>query len=144
MASEVRRWILEMGAKRGGNGAGAAGVGTGTGEKDGRNYLLTARVERVRKIERGRGSCSGRVAFVESAPLDAGEDGQVRNVLLFGTPKTKHIPASVPGEEALKPGVLIGVHKGLAWEIELDRLEGPGKEKWLVCMEWDLLDSTST
>ena len=104
-------------------------------------------------MRRGALGSSGPVAFLE-VMCDGGSDesspqSRLRNILLFGTPRSKsalgpennHIPD-------LQPDSLVGVYKGLVWEIELDDMmidsrsgfESDGdKQQWLICMEWDLI-----
>lgn len=141
MAAEVRSWILEMGTKR------EQLIPTPNP-----NYLLMVRVENVRQ---GGLGTSGPVAFVVgscvglSGEQDA-KDEDSRNILLFGVPRSRPEGLSAEGVPELKAGNLIGVHRGLVWEIELDKVDSqePGStddssaemEKWLVCMEWDLIE----
>ncbi|RJE18358.1 hypothetical protein PHISCL_09306 [Aspergillus sclerotialis] len=154
MAAEVRSWILEMGTKREQLPPDAVN----------QNYLLTARVEDAR---RGGFGSSGPVTFVVGRCVRAsGGEGSGfaqqddRNIVLFGAPKVSPQGASAENMAELKTGNLVGIYRGLVWEVELDKLESMGngegereadprpggqdnsreKEKWLVCMEWDLLE----
>lgn len=137
----MRSWILEMGTKR--------EQPTTTLDP---NYLLKVRAEKARQ---GGLGTSGPVAFVVGNCVSSGgrrdivsEDSQ--NFLLFGPPCSKPEGLSAEGVPELKAGNLVGVHRGLVWEIELDNVDSqePGStddssaemEKWLVCMEWDLIE----
>lgn len=153
MAAEVRSWILEMGTKR-------EQLPPDTVNQ---NYLLTVRVENAR---RGGLASSGPVTFVVGrCASTSGCEGtgsarqDERNIVLFGAPKITSQGASAGNMNELQTGSLVGIHRGLAWEVELDKLESMGygeggdtdpgtggqdgsreKEKWFVCMEWDLLE----
>lgn len=162
MADEVRRWVLEMGAKREHHhfphqqqqqqrqrlveDSSFSGIDT-------RGYLLVGRVQKVRRDVVGS---SGPVTFVlvEECERNSGDDqtGEVRslrNILLFGMPRSKPERSSTGNDVPdLQQGRLVGVHKGLVWEIELDKRSSETKssheshgdpEKWLVCMEWDII-----
>lgn len=145
MAAEVRSWILETGAKREQPAA--------TPDP---SYLFTARVETVWQSRLGS---AGPVAFVAARCVSlSGEEAAVaesRNILLFGAPRAK-AELSTEGVQELRTGSLVGVHRGLVWEIELDSPDdenngGSGSrasreggsaemERWTVCMEWDLIE----
>lgn len=155
MAAEVRGWVLEMGTKREQLDTSAArfdaqGV-------DARKYLVTARIRRVvRSVLRS----SGAVAFVEAEFISDTEGGnrESRNILLMGSPRFQS------RDSGLAQGSVFGVYRGLAWEIELDgdgvnTLSGKveidvadlngqptntdDRERWLMVMEWDLLNASA-
>lgn len=176
MAAEVRSWILEAGMKREGFNGGHTSSSvpeTGTNHPD--RYSVTVRVE---KASRDILNSSGPLTFVEGRPVNvtwpraqaqAQTQGQecesdlepeFRKILLLGPPRSSK---SVDGRTSPQaPGLgedsLVGIHRGLVWEVEL-KLDGhghPGEsgvereggtsctratatEKWLVAMEWDLL-----
>ncbi|RMJ23632.1 hypothetical protein PHISP_05510 [Aspergillus sp. HF37] len=149
MAAEVRSWVLEMGAKR--EQQQQRVPDSSVSGADARGYFLLGR---TRKVRQGVLGSSGPVAFVEvlcdgdssTEGPETESDSRARliNILLFGMPRSQ--PGQVAGNNGipdLRPDGLVGIHKGLVWEIELDG-EKPGssgsdKEKWLVCMEWDLI-----
>lgn len=153
MAAEVRGWVLEMGTKREQLDS-SVGRFDAQGVVDSRKYFVTARVVRVvRSVLRS----SGAVAFVEAELLSKGsilEDAERRNLLLMGFPRSRS------GDFQLGQGSVVGVYRGLVWEIDLDRdgvdhlvkydlgvadvdSHQPSavndRERWLVVMEWDLL-----
>ncbi|KAE8398058.1 hypothetical protein BDV37DRAFT_41302 [Aspergillus pseudonomiae] len=165
MAAEVRSWILEMSTKREQmhmNHRNRTGAGP-----DLQKYFLVIRIADVRQSAL---ASSGPLAFVRGKPvtsLDDDEDAsgnregsEMRSILLLGAPRSQPAGLSsqypdasrVPG---LVRGNLVGVHRGLVWELDLeDRLSGydipsePDSDghgqsrtttKWLVCMEWDLI-----
>lgn len=156
MAAEVRGWVLEMGTKREQLDSSVVRVGAQVGV-DSRKYLVTTRIVKVvRSVLRS----SGPVAFVEAELLSEGsisvDDGR-RNILLIGSPRSR------PGDSELAQGSMVGVYRGLVWEIELDRdsvdalsrkdgvdvgdlgdfqsSNANDRERWLVVMEWDLLNA---
>lgn len=92
------------------------------------------------------------MAFVEGVLVGGTDTDTDRNVLLFGRPRSKAgervSNVGVMSVSEVKTDSLVGIHRGLVWEIELDKPDDQGKhresdqgdkEKWLVCMEWDLL-----
>lgn len=156
----MRRWVLEMGAKREHHhflhqqrqqrvveDSSSSGIDT-------RGYFL---VGRVQNVSQGVLGSSGPVAFVlvEECERNSGDDqtgearSPTRNILLFGMPRSKPERSSTGNDvPELQQGRLVGVHKGLVWEIELDKRPSEPKssdesrgdmEKWLVCMEWDII-----
>jgi hypothetical protein len=150
MAAEVRSWVLEMGAKREQQQQRWVPDSSVSGA-DARGYFLLGRIRKVRQDVLGS---SGPVAFVEvlcdgdasAAGPETESDCRARliNILLFGMPRPQSGQvAGNNGIPGLRPDDLVGVHKGLVWEIELDDARpgssGFDKEKWLVCMEWDLI-----
>jgi hypothetical protein len=152
MAAEVRSWVLEMGAKREQQQQQRRVPDSSVSGADARGYFLLGRIWKVRQDVLGG---SGPVAFVEvlcdgdasaAAGPETESDSRARliNILLFGMPRPQSGQvAANNGIPGLRPDGLIGVHKGLVWEIELDDARpgssGSDKEKWLVCMEWDLI-----
>lgn len=146
MASEVRSWVLEMGTKR---EQLQPSPGRQMFSTETKNYLITARITDVRRCALGS---SGPLAFVEVQVQQQSQEvgDSRRNILLMGSPRFR------PGY-GLRVDDVIGVYRGLVWEIELNQdggnllKEGPNPtdlagythgddpEKWLVVMEWDLL-----
>ncbi|KAE8413338.1 hypothetical protein BDV36DRAFT_287091 [Aspergillus pseudocaelatus] len=165
MAAEVRSWILEMSTKREQmqmNYRNRTGAGP-----DLQRYFLVVRIADVRQSAL---ASSGPLAFVRGQPVTSLEDeedasghresSEMKHILLLGAPRSQ--PAGVPSQHPdaspvpeLVGGSLVGVHRGLVWELDLeDRLSGYGVQsdpnsdgqgqpgattKWLVCMEWDLI-----
>lgn len=152
----MRGWVLEMGVKstyRSGHGFGDEIAASGPGSLDEQKYAFSLRANEVKKSTMG--SC-GELVFVrgEDGRGVGGEDededrgggnGVVRNVLLMGAPRSRNSNSEVnEGSEVadLQQGDLVGVGRELVWDVELDAMGGstPGKrEKWSVCMEWDVL-----
>lgn len=148
MASEVRSWVLEMGTKR---EQLQPSPGRQMFSSETKKYLITGRITKVRRSALGS---SGPFTFVEAQvqqPAEAGV-GESRNILLMGSPSFR------PGYHELQVDDVIGIYRGLVWEIELNQdgiddllrkssipadLTGyknsDDPEKWLVVMEWDLL-----
>lgn len=153
MAAEVRGWVLEMGTKR--EQLDSSMIKVDAHKVDLRKYFVTARISNVvRSVLRS----SGAVAFVEAKLLSGGsisvDDGR-QNILLMGSPRSRS------GDSELAQGSVVGVYRGLVWEIELDRdgidalsrkdevdagdlddcqpSSANDRERWLVVMEWDLL-----
>ncbi|PLN80745.1 hypothetical protein BDW42DRAFT_185889 [Aspergillus taichungensis] len=156
MAAEVRSWILDMGAKRD-----QANMTTVSSRPalDVHNYALAVKVMSVRQTAL---TSSGPLAFVRGQPaLSLSEETNrladsepTKNVVLFGSPRAR--PTGSPAEQVirsrvpdLQPGSIVGVCRGLVWEIELSDLGLEGavefversasSGKWLVGMEWDLI-----
>lgn len=155
MAAEVRGWVLEMGMKR--EQLDSSVVRVDAQGVDVKKYFVTARISNVvRSVLRSPGA----VAFVEAELLSEGsismDDGR-RNILLMGSPRSRS------GDSELAQGSVVGVYRGLVWEIELDRdgvntlsrkdevdvgdlgdcqsSNANDRERWLVVMEWDLLNA---
>lgn len=148
MASEVRSWVLEMGTKR---EQLQPSPGRQMFSSETKKYLITACITKVRRSALGS---SGPLAFVEAQiqqPTEA-EVGESRNVLLMGSPRFR------PEFHGIRVDDVIGIYRGLVWEIELSQdsvddllrdgprptdltgyTNGDDSEKWLVVMEWDLL-----
>ncbi|KAF9891759.1 hypothetical protein FE257_003240 [Aspergillus nanangensis] len=171
MAAEVRSWILEMGTKRDQLQTNAAHGDTTT--PDMTRYAVTFRIFNVRQSAL---PSSGSLAFVRGYPLNpqseiGGTKVPLRNYLLLGTPRF-HRPAESPFHPStdtarvpeLEGGDVIGICRGLVWELDLtnqsvedglrglgtgldkDELssedeEAMGSGKWMVAMEWELLPS---
>ncbi|OJJ48707.1 hypothetical protein ASPZODRAFT_140975 [Penicilliopsis zonata CBS 506.65] len=151
MASEVRGWILDMGAKRDQR----LGSDTATQSASPRSpdqYVVILRVDSVRQSAL---ASSGPLAFVRGEPirLKGGlQQVQRRNFLLLGPSRPRPVPD-------LQRGNIIGIYRGLAWEIDLGGIHEDGgvgnpapgmilgdipsdlteTEKWFVGVEWDLL-----
>lgn len=181
LAAEVRSWVLEMGMKR----EQQQHLHSVPSAHHSR-YLFTARVDSCRNSMLG----SGPMIPIRGHLIDEGtsqsqtsaserSSSSSRNILLLGTPTSNQRtaqnnnsphppPSSSRLSTTLKHGAVIGVHRGLTWEIDLDKgfLRGqtdhktlsnsdnhhhvsiptPGEdkemEKWLVAAEWDLLVQT--
>lgn len=149
MAAEIRSWVLEMGTKRE-----QLDSSVRFDLADAKKYLLTARITRV--VRQSVLRSSGAVAFVEAQIISENneEDRELRNILLMGSPRHQS------GDSELEHGRVIGVCRGLVWEIELDEdgihnlahkdgldvgnlnacpSNANDRERWLVVMEWDFL-----
>ncbi|OGM41186.1 hypothetical protein ABOM_009557 [Aspergillus bombycis] len=168
MAAEVRSWILEMSTRRDQmqmNHRNRSGAGP-----DLQRYLLVVRIAEVRQSAL---ASSGPLAFVRGQPvtsLDEEEDvasgpregSEMKSILLLGAPRSQPAGLSsqypdAPRVPGLVGGNLVGVYRGLVWELDLeDRLSGSGlpsdpnsdghgqsgtTTRWLVCMEWDLISA---
>lgn len=138
MAAEVRSWILEMAVKRenlrqqqqqqhrpqpDSDNQEATQPDTG-------RYFLTAEVETSRQAPlHGPGS----VSFVRARPVRTESSRETspppreekKNILLFGSPASQQGVSSRASSDAatnapeLNPNNVIGIHRGLVWEIEL-------------------------
>ncbi|GKZ32691.1 hypothetical protein AbraIFM66950_002290 [Aspergillus brasiliensis] len=164
MAAEVRSWILEMGAKREQQQTSPSSYRT-TNPYPLDLYAIAIRITSARQSVLP--SC-GALAFVQGHPVDSSESNdtdtqpqtQIKNVLLLGPPrqqKSRNAATQIPD---LKPGDVVGVFRGLAWEVELgehkdvpvsgadfdlkdlspsDRLHLQSAGKWHIGMEWELI-----
>jgi hypothetical protein len=141
LAAEVRSWILEIGMRREQQHISFSAYSAQTHER----YLFTARVDSCRQSMLS----SGPMILTRVSLIDPNQDRDpagmlqcpTRNVLLLGMPtsyqQTAQNPSSNPNNPlrppsssssrpslahaaALKTGDVIGVHRGLTWEIELD------------------------
>ncbi|KAJ5111160.1 hypothetical protein N7532_001695 [Penicillium argentinense] len=158
MAAEVRSWILEMGSRR-------EGVPTVQPNPDDMTRYL--RVVRVVQANQAVLSSSGPLAFIRAEIVNASsreEDGlDIMNVMTMGLPRSKPASRQIvsrPGSVrtvAVEEGDLIGIHRGLAWDVELHVFQGlvateglqrplsenngciNPQERWLVAMEWDIV-----
>lgn len=172
MAAEVRSWILEVGSKREQAVSTRPEAGTGANSEDLSRYLVGARVVRARQTVL---SSSGALAFVQAEPVSYSTDGECEtkllNVMAMGVPRSKtdscQLPTHISGAQTvpIRAGDLVGIHRGLAWEVELERSQErsqgigaahglrsipsgqgdqeKGKQRWLVAMEWDLIQTAS-
>ncbi|PKY06626.1 hypothetical protein P168DRAFT_302929 [Aspergillus campestris IBT 28561] len=153
MAAEVRSWILDMGAKR--DQANMTTVSSRPAP-DVHDYALAVKVMSVQQTSL---TSSGPLAFVRGHPIlslsseetqGQADSEPTKNVVLFGSPRAR--PTASPTEQVirsrvpdLQPGSLIGVCRGLVWEIDLSDLglegavDSASAGKWLVGMEWDLI-----
>lgn len=162
MAAEVRSWILETGSKR----EQAVPQDISRAMRDDSNgifgqYLIAARVLEARH---GSFSSSGTMAFLEAEELTESLNEQNSpnlNLMMMGLPRTVPSLWATDGPIYLRPGDLIGIHRGLTWDLELhgspslsmpDRQipnqstsnsEDSQNENWLVVMEWDLIEAAS-
>ncbi|KAL4881082.1 hypothetical protein BJY04DRAFT_189873 [Aspergillus karnatakaensis] len=177
MASEVRGWILEMGTKREqimqstaaatrvSRDAAGAEAETDEAAVNAQRYSFMLTIRNVRQT--ALGSC-GALAFVQGhdSPFSrqsesADEDSlpKSRNVLLLGSPRLRpgELRTSSVRPPELKEGDVVGVFKGLVWEVgqedetgpgldheQILRREsqrGPGLGRWFVGMEWEVVSS---
>ncbi|KAI9925603.1 hypothetical protein MW887_005985 [Aspergillus wentii] len=161
MAADVRSWILDMGTKRENldNSPNNRPAVAEPPFADPKKYSLIARVRNVRQTAL---SSSGPLAFVEGQSGSNTGDDQVSespNILLLGPPRSKPAESSMLSAHVpeLRADNLIGVHRGLTWEIYLNERVGcslptenldPNQsqqenhtdtKQWLVGMEWDLI-----
>ena len=113
MAAELRSWILEAGMKREQLDFG----GVGTMQSDAKKYAMTVCLVQIHPAHG--------LTFVEGREQSNTEPKE-QNIVLMGSPRN-HPELYVKAEN------VVGICKGSAWEIGLDR------EHWLVAMEWDLL-----
>ncbi|KAL2000857.1 hypothetical protein VTN02DRAFT_2545 [Thermoascus thermophilus] len=141
MAAEVRSWILEMAVKRGhqhprpqlqpqtqsdGRPQEKEEEEEEAAQPDSGKYLVTAEIEISRcGTLPGPGSVSlvrGRAVHPDSLTQTVPE--RAMNILLFGPPTSRPGQGSSSGSATanapeLNPHNVIGIHRGLTWEIEL-------------------------
>lgn len=155
MAAEVRSWILEMGSKRENIASARSSETSNTLSK----YVVTARVVNV---SLGTLSSSGPVALIQAEttrPSQEGEEHESLNIVAMGLPRSRpnSRQASHTGEFQALPvqaGDLVGIHRGLAWDLELHDFQALSaihglslesnelsdtRQRWLVAMEWDIM-----
>ncbi|BCR94613.1 uncharacterized protein AKAW2_11659A [Aspergillus luchuensis] len=162
MAAEVRSWILEMGAKREQQQTSPSHYRR-TDPPSLDTYAIAIRITCARQS--ALPSC-GALAFAQGHTVDPSETNatdtrfqtQTKNVLLLGPPrqqKSRHSATHIPD---LEPGDVVGVFRGLAWEVDLgepapalevgldldglsqsDRSYMQSAGKWHVGMEWELI-----
>ncbi|PKX98104.1 uncharacterized protein P174DRAFT_455869 [Aspergillus novofumigatus IBT 16806] len=168
MASDVRSWILETGAK---SEQIQKSLNAYSREHqtqappDLSQYYLVLRILDVRQSALGS---SGPVAYIRGVEVTVPaelerEISQSRRVLLLGPPR----PASLQSSSArtqvpeLRTGHLVGVFRSLVWEVGLEQAHAPREEtqeneelvsslgcdtstenleEWLVGMQWELID----
>ncbi|KAL4920984.1 hypothetical protein BDW62DRAFT_153169 [Aspergillus aurantiobrunneus] len=162
MAAEVRSWVLQMGTKREQQIQTTPGrrSETDSSSVDTTRYSLMLRIDNVRQSVLG--SC-GPLAFIQGQAMESSEDNDsadndTRNVLLMGAPRLRagelHTFSRVPD---LQAGDVVGVLRGLVWEIGVERdgspvpghehilrcesKQTPGLGRWLVGMEWEVISS---
>ncbi|KAJ5753901.1 uncharacterized protein N7511_008054 [Penicillium nucicola] len=168
MAAEVRSWVLEMGTKRDSlpypqtpKAPSAQEIGaSGVLEK----YSVAVRVDDAGHSTLN--SC-GPLAFLQATVLAGhslqgeAQDESIR-IMLMGPPRSKPPHSDIARALRLQEGDLVGIHSGLNWYLELgSSLENAqlpdlaastsqneptasescdvAKERWLVVMEWDLV-----
>ena len=165
MAAEVRRWILEMGSKRENLDPARSSETSNTLSK----YLVTARVVNV---SLGTLSSSGPVALIQAESIrpsqeeeeeEEEEEHKGLNIVAMGLPRSRPNSrlASHTGEFQALPvqaGDLVGIHRGLAWDLELHDFQALSatqglslesnelsdtRQRWLVAMEWDIMSEGS-
>lgn len=165
MAAEVRSWILEVGSKREHAVPSRTTVhASGTSFEDLSQYLVAARVVHASQTAL---SSSGALAFIQaesvSCPTGERESSEHINVMAMGPPRSKpdsgQLSTRTRGIQTviLRAGDLVGIHRGLAWEVEFLEFQALGaahglrsgaserddqesrKQRWLVAMEWDLI-----
>lgn len=168
MAAEVRSWILEVGSKREHVVPQKLNADAARISEDLSGYLVAARVVRARQTVL---SSSGALAFVQaepvSRPTNEESETKILNVIAMGPsrskPDTCQFPTHTNGARtaSIRVGDLVGIHRGLAWEVELGQFQGfsrahglqslPSgqddhenrKQRWLVAMEWDLIPTAT-
>ncbi|KAJ5703884.1 hypothetical protein N7493_011022 [Penicillium malachiteum] len=162
MAAEVRRWVLEMGSKREQIKHKAGFYGNEKGSGDLSQYLVAARVV---SVTQAAFSSAGPLAFIRAECVSESEgEMTVLPILAMGLPRRKPSSCSRSTPFQIKVGDLLGFHRGLAWDIdlhapeasaylgsgeqevilsEMDNTQNP-KERWLVAMEWDLVEEGAT
>lgn len=168
MAAEVRSWILEVGSKREQIIPSRIPEGNIRTADDLSRYLVAARVVQARQTVSGS---SGPLAFIQAESVSDSTDEESENrifhLMVMGVPRSKpdsiEFPTQISGATAvpIRPGDLIGIHRGLAWEIELGEFQGLNaadglqtipsghdeteqrKQRWLVAMEWDLIHAAT-
>ncbi|PYH97094.1 hypothetical protein BO71DRAFT_448227 [Aspergillus ellipticus CBS 707.79] len=163
MAAAVRGWILEMGAKREQQQQQQQQPSPYAHSPDMEKYSIAVRISSVRQS--ALGSC-GALAFVRGCPVGSAEgdepgDVQMKNVLLLGPPATAAQSRRIPD---LKAGMVVGVFRGLAWDVDLgessgisqvlgtemgipaiedmpqsDREDLTSRGKWHIGMEWEVV-----
>lgn len=131
MAAELRSWILEAGMKREQLDFGSMG----TMQSDAKKYAMTVC---LLQIHFAHG-----LTFVEGREQSDTESKE-RNIVLIGS--SRNHP-----ELQLKAENVVGICRGSFWEIGLDQnsavcsldqssyMNAIDNERWLVAMEWDLL-----
>ena len=149
-----------MGSKREQPAAASAPAGI----EDLGKYLIAARIVSVKQTVL---VSSGPLAFIRAEPVGdyVGEDREhaVIPIVAMGAPRYKppSCQTSRTGVALLQAGDLVGVHRGLAWEVDIhgsqaislglenpsigptrDGSDDPG-QRWLVAMEWDLIQTAS-
>lgn len=167
MAAEVRSWILEMGSKR---DAISAPTLQPSQARDMRRYLLAARVIHANQTVL---SSSGPLAFIQAEKIVDGsqserDEREIIHIMTMGLPRSKPPSRGIDqraetAQAVIQTGDLLGIHKGLAWNLELHGfqqlsslpypVEMPGslslesgasssfKKEWLIAMEWDILEA---
>lgn len=168
MAAEVRSWILEVGSKREHIVPSRIEAGDKRTTDDLSRYLIAARVIHARQTV---SSSSGPLAFLQAEPVsdstNEGSDDRLLYLMVMGTPRSKPDSVEVSGRIGgatavpIRPGDLVGIHRGLAWEVELGEFQGPNaddglqtfrsghyetekrKQRWLVAMEWDSIHAAT-
>jgi hypothetical protein len=168
MAAEVRGWILEMGTKRDLLPTTQMAKATSTPEARAsevlEKYLVAVRVNHVRHSTLS--SC-GPLAFLQGTVLGGHSvEKEVQDdstkIMIMGPPRSKPPHSDIARALHLQGGDLVGIHGGLTWDLELGAYLGEanlpdgdpptsqgeppgsddrnnGKERWLVAMEWDLI-----
>jgi hypothetical protein len=169
MAAEVRSWILEMGAKRDSLPKPQITKPNSSQEVSAselwEKYLRVVRINHVRHATLS--SC-GPLAFLQATVLGGHSvQGEVQDestkIMIMGPPRSKPPHSDLARALNLQGGDVVGIHSGLTWDLELgisleeanipdgapltsqDEPSGSdepskGKERWLVAMEWDLIE----
>ncbi|KAJ6114777.1 hypothetical protein N7486_000555 [Penicillium sp. IBT 16267x] len=164
MAADVRSWILETGSKR--EQALHSRLLNTDSEADSSGALSRYLVAvRVVSVSHAMLSSSGPLAFITAETVNdsAGkeDDAKVLNILALGPPRSKPRSSSRSTSGQIQPGDLLGFHRGLAWDIDLhdprispaaaelqtaySQVDAPesGSKRWLVAMEWDLVEEAT-
>lgn len=168
MAAEVRSWIIDMGSKRDAIWTPAL---QSNQARDMTRYLLAVRVIHANQAVL---ASSGPLAFIQAEKIvdgsqSEGDEHEVIHIMTMGLPRSKP-PSRETGPRAdpaqpvtIQTGDLLGIHRGLAWNLELHEfqqltslprsVEIPGsgsfghgasnfpKKEWLIVMEWDILEA---
>lgn len=171
MAAEVRSWILEMGSKRENAIPSRTNAdATDVTNQDLSRYLVAARVLGASQTAM---NSSGALGFILAAPVNdssnVGQESEVINILAMGPPRTKpesrQVSTRFSGIQTvpIHVGDLVGIYRGLTWEVDLDEFQTLGasnripldslsdqrtddekqKQRWLVAMEWDLMQGAT-
>jgi hypothetical protein len=168
MAAEVRSWILEMGSKR---DAILNPALQPNQNRDIKRYLLAVRVIHANQAVL---SSSGPLAFIQAEKIvdgsqSEGGGGEIIHIMTMGLPRSKPPSRETDSRSdtvqavTIQTGDLLGIHQGLAWNLELHGfqqlsslscpVEVPGslsledgegsssKKEWLIAMEWDILEA---
>ncbi|KAJ6027343.1 hypothetical protein N7499_000898 [Penicillium canescens] len=168
MAAEVRGWILEMGTKRDSLPKPQMAKVPSTPEARALEVLEKYHVAvRVNHARHSTLSSCGPLAFLQGTVLGGHSvQGEVQDdstkIMIMGHPRSKPPHSDIFRALHLQAGDLVGIHSGLTWDLELrahlgeanlpdgdlptsqGELHGSDdrnneKERWLVAMEWDLI-----
>ncbi|KAJ5692418.1 hypothetical protein N7462_001841 [Penicillium macrosclerotiorum] len=161
MAAGVRSWVLETGSKREQRPIRTSVETKADIDQHLDRYLVAAR---ARHVKQAMFVSSGPLAFVQAEQISSlsgtAEESQPLNLLLMGPPRTttsSHLP-SATRTGIIQEGALVGIYRGLAWDLEIQEFQSfinnkglspslsetvdpdDRNRRWLVAMEWDLID----